>query len=55
MIIKPAEDKVRDIAELNTLLSLPGLNASTKTQINKEIKNIQSGLKGGKQKLDGDS
>lgn len=46
MIIKPAEDKARDIAELNALLSLPGLNASTKKQIDQEIKNIQSGLKG---------
>ena len=46
MIIKPAEDKARDIAELNALLSLPGLNASTKKQITQEIKNIQSGLKG---------
>lgn len=46
MIIKQAEDRNRDLAELHQLLALPNIDAAIKNKINREIKNIQSGIKG---------
>lgn len=48
MIIKPfnTTERQRDLDELNTLLALPYVHADTKQQIDREIRNIQSGLKG---------
>lgn len=46
MIIKHAEGRDKDLAELNGLLALPGLSLDTRKQIQREIRNIQSGLKG---------
>ncbi len=46
MIIKHAEGRDKDLAELNELLTLPDLKFDTRKQIQREIRNIQSGLKG---------
>lgn len=48
MIIKPFDitQRKKDLVELNALLRLPYVRAETKVQIEREIRNIQSGLKG---------
>lgn len=46
MIIKHAEGRNKDLETLNQLLALPHINQETKAKISREIRNIQSGLKG---------
>lgn len=47
MIIKHSDNsRERDIAELETLLSLPGIDEVTRRKIMREIKNIRSGIAG---------
>lgn len=46
MIIKHSQGRSEDLAELNDLLNLPHLNAQTKKQIDQQIRQIRSGLKG---------
>lgn len=46
MLIKEAEGREYDLAELNGLLTLPNISPTQKQQIQREIRNIQSGLKG---------
>ncbi len=46
MIIKHADSKQNDIVILQSLLNHPQANADTKTRIEREIRNIQAGIKG---------
>lgn len=46
MIIKHSEGRDKDLAELNRLLSLPHISLDCRKQIQREIRNIHSGLKG---------
>ena len=49
MIIKDSDNRENDLSELNRLLELPQLSQEQKNQIQREIRNIQSGLKGEKE------
>lgn len=46
MIIKHADNRNRDIDELNALLTLPYVDAATQKKIQEEIQRIRSGIKG---------
>ena len=46
MIIKESDKREHDLAELNSLLMLPYISQDQRKQIEREIRNIQSGLKG---------
>ncbi|KPN72151.1 nuclease-related domain-containing protein [Neisseria sp. 83E34] len=49
MIIKQGHNREHDIEDLNTLLALPYIDSDTKDKISREIRNIQSGIKGEKE------
>lgn len=46
MIIKPADDRQDQIKILNDLMTHPAANSETKKRIEREIKNIQAGIRG---------
>ncbi|MEI2678561.1 MAG: nuclease-related domain-containing protein [Burkholderiaceae bacterium] len=46
MLIKAATDRSQDLETLQSLLTAPGITASTRTLIDKEIRNIRAGAKG---------
>ena len=46
MIIKHADDKQTDLSTLQNLLSHPDADAATKKRIEREIRNIQAGIRG---------
>ncbi len=46
MLIKAATDRSQDLNTLQALLAVPGITASTRALIDKEIRNIRAGAKG---------
>lgn len=49
MLIKPADNKERDLAQLNALLARPDIEPATRKRIDQEIRNIMTGAKGEKE------
>jgi hypothetical protein len=49
MVIKSADNRTEDLAELTALLTDPGLSATQKKRIQQEIKNLEKGAWGEKQ------
>lgn len=49
MLIKPADSKEPDLAQLNALLARPDIDPATRKRIDEEIRKINAGIKGEKE------